>query len=54
MRLIAFILLIIGTVGLLLNELILDWGTVAVIIFAICNLVGLVTLAGYYVWERSL
>ena len=45
MRLAAFILLIIGTIGLLLNELVFDWGTVATIIFAVFNLIGLGTLA---------
>lgn len=45
MKLIAFILLIIGTVGLLLNELVFDWGTVATLIFAFSNLIGFVTLA---------
>ncbi|MFC2017157.1 hypothetical protein ACFLUD_01935 [Chloroflexota bacterium] len=45
MKLIAFILLIIGTIGLLLNEFLFDWGTVVTIIFAACNLIGLVTLA---------
>ena len=45
MKSIAFILLIIGTVGLLLNELIFDWGRVATIIFAVFNLIGFATLA---------
>ena len=45
MRLIAFILVGIGTIGLLLNEFLFDWGTVATIIFAACNLIGLITLA---------
>ena len=45
MKLTAFILLIIGTVGLLLNELVFDWGTVATIILAVLNLIGLVILA---------
>ncbi|MFC2032114.1 hypothetical protein ACFLUS_01900 [Chloroflexota bacterium] len=45
MRLIAFILVGVGTIGLLLNEFLFDWGTVATIIFAACNLVGLITLA---------
>ena len=44
MKLIAFIILIIGTAGLLLNEFAFDWGTVATIIFAACNLIGLITL----------
>ena len=48
MKLLAFILLIIGTIGLLLNEFLFDWGTVATIIFAACNLIGLITLAISY------
>ncbi len=44
-RLIAFILLIIGTLGLIINELILDWGSAATITFAALNVVGLVVLA---------
>ena len=45
MKLIAFILLIIGTVGLLLNEFVFDWGTVATIILAAINLIGLIIMA---------
>ena len=45
MKLMAFILLIIGTAGLLLNEFLFDWGTVATIIFGACNFIGLVILA---------
>jgi type IV secretory pathway VirB2 component (pilin) len=44
-RLIAFILLVIGTVGLLVNEFAIDWGRVATLIFAVFNCIGLVTLA---------
>ena len=44
-KLTAFILLIIGTVGLLTNELILDWGRVATISFAVFNVLGLTILA---------
>jgi len=40
----SFILIFIGTLGLLLNELMFDWGRTATIIFAAINLVGLVTL----------
>ncbi len=42
----AFILLIIGTVGLLINEFIFDWGRVATVVFAIFNIAGLVILFG--------
>ena len=41
----AFILLIIGTAGLLVNEFIFDWGGVATVVFAIFNIAGLVILA---------
>jgi hypothetical protein len=44
MKLTAFILVGIGTIGLLFNEFLFDWGTVATIIFAACNLIGLITL----------
>jgi hypothetical protein len=44
-RLIAFILLIIGTLGLIVNEFIFDWGSTATLTFAAINVVGLVVLA---------
>ena len=34
-KLIAFIFLIIGTLGLLINEYAFDWGRVATLVFAI-------------------
>ena len=40
----SFILIFIGTPGLLLNELMFDWGRTATIIFAAINVVGLATL----------
>ena len=46
---IAFILLIIGTIGLILNEFVADWGRSATITFACLNFVGLVVLA-YTSW----
>ena len=50
----AFILLIIGTIGLLINELIFDWGRVATLIFTVFNLVGLVTLAfAHWVMKKT-
>jgi hypothetical protein len=52
MRLIGFILLIIGTVGLLLNELVFDWGRIATLIFAVSNLIGLATLLFSY-WSTK-
>ena len=44
-RLSAFILLGIGTLGLLINEFILDWGRIATLTFAVMNVIGLATLA---------
>ena len=44
-RLIAFILLIIGTLGLIINEFVFDWGSTATLTFAAINVVGLVVLA---------
>jgi len=44
-KLMAFILLIIGTVGLLLNEFIFDLSRAATLIFAVLNFVGLILLA---------
>ena len=44
-RLTAFILILIGTIGLLVNEFFVNWGSAAVIIFAVLNIVGLIFLA---------
>ena len=44
-KLIGFILLIIGTLGLLINEFAFDWGSTATLTFAITNVAGLATLA---------
>ena len=44
-KLSAFILLIIGTLGLLINEFIFDWGRTATLTFAALNVVGLAILA---------
>jgi hypothetical protein len=49
---IAFILLIIGTAGLLINEFIFDWGRVATLVFAIVNFMGLAILASSYLRMR--
>ena len=49
---IAFILLIIGTAGLLVNEFVFDWGRVATIIFAAMNVLGLISLA-YANWGKK-
>ena len=48
----AFILLIIGTLGLLVNEFAFDWGRVATLVFAIMNLMGLAILSVTY-WKMK-
>ena len=40
----AFVLLIIGTLGLLVNELVFDWGRVATIFLAVLNVIGLILI----------
>ena len=52
-RLIAFILLIIGTIGLLVNEFVTDWGRVGTLILAVFNCIGLVTLALTYLGKKG-
>ena len=49
LKLSGFILVIIGTVGLLINEFIFDWGRTATLTFAAVNVVGLATL-GFANW----
>ena len=44
-RLSAFVLLVIGTIGLLINEFIFDWGRIATLTFAALSVVGLTILA---------
>jgi hypothetical protein len=51
-RLIAFLLLIIGTIGLLINEIVFDWGRCATLTFAIINVVGFAFLAFTY-WAKK-
>ena len=41
----AFILLGIGTIGLLVNEFIFDWGRLATVSFAVLNVAGFAILA---------
>ena len=48
---IAYVLLVVGTAGLLVNEFATHWGTTATIVFAILNSIGLVSLAFAY-WIR--
>jgi len=47
-KLSAFILLIIGTLGLLINEFIFGWGSTATLTFAAVNVVGFAILAYTY------
>ena len=51
-QLLAFALLLIGTIGLLLNEFIFDWGSPATVGFAILNVAGFTILAFAY-WRRK-
>lgn len=48
-KLIAFVSLIVGTIGLLVNEFVADWGSSVTIAFAFLNVLGLVVLA-YATW----
>lgn len=52
LKLIAFILLITGTAGLLINEFTFDMGRVATIVFASCNVIGLFILIVTYFTKR--
>ena len=52
-KLSAFILLITGTIGLLINELIFDWGRCITLTFAIINVVGLASLAFAYLTKKK-
>ena len=40
----AFVFLLIGTLGLLMNEFVFDWGRPATLIFAAANVMGLLAL----------
>ena len=48
LKLTSFILLIIGTLGLLITEFAFEWGSAATLIFAALNVVGLAILAYRY------
>ena len=48
-RLSGFALLIIGTLGLLINEFVLDWGRTATVTFAAVNVMGFAIL-GLTLW----
>ena len=45
----AFVFLLIGTLGLLMNEFVFDWGRTATLIFAVVNVIGLLAL-GFAYW----
>ena len=45
LKLTGFILLFIGTLGLLITEFAFEWGSAATLIFAALNVVGLAILA---------
>ena len=47
-KLSAFILLIIGTLGLLVNEFVFDWGSTTTLAFAAVNVIGFAILAFMY------
>jgi len=51
--LIAFILVGIGTIGLLINDLIFDWGRRATLTFAIINIAGLPFLFAYLAKKKT-
>lgn len=46
------VLLVFGTLGLLLNEYVFDWGRTATLSFAAVNVIGLLVL-GYTLWMRG-
>jgi hypothetical protein len=48
----AFVLLVIGTLGLLTNEFVFSWGRIATLIFAAINVIGLVSL-GVAHWGKG-
>ena len=50
-KLVAFILLAVGTIGLLLNEFVFDWGRAATLAYAALNVVGFVMLA-FTIWRK--
>jgi hypothetical protein len=52
-KLAAFGLLIIGTIGLLVNEFLADWGRAATLTLAILNCTGLAILAVTYFGKKG-
>lgn len=49
----AFILLLIGTTGLLVNEFVFDWGRAGTLVFAVFNGMGIVILAIIYLRTKD-
>lgn len=52
-KLVSFILLIIGTVGLLVNEFVFDMGRAGTLVFAFLNVIGLAILIITYCITKS-
>jgi hypothetical protein len=52
LKLIAFILVIIGTAGLLLNDFVFDWGRIITLVLAGFSSIGFVTLVFFYLRKR--
>ena len=48
----AFVLLAIGTLGILTNEFVISWGRTTTLIFAATNGIGFVALSIAY-WSKS-
>ncbi len=48
----AFVLVAIGTLGLLTNEFLFSWGRVATLVFAAANGIGLVAV-GIALWGKG-
>jgi len=49
----AFVLIAVGTVGLLANEFVFHWGRTATLSFAVSSAVGLVVLGLAYLNKRK-
>ena len=50
---IVFVLLLIGTIGLLINDFVFDWGRMMTLVFAVINLIGVVLFIVLPVKTRS-
>ena len=48
----AFVLVAIGTLGLLANEFVFSWGRIATLVFAAANGIGLVAI-GTALWGKG-